>query len=269
LADNITYFDNLPSFIHSLRRKYGVVDTILDIGCGIRPFGWIKSKQILCVEPFDPYRKVLTSTYGKDGLLAIKTDLLNLTSVVSPSDFNIVSLIDVIEHLPKDVGITSLKKILDEKPKAFLVFTPQGFMPQHAEAEDAWGFNSETQQEHLSGWDIEDFENLGFQEFMIVKDLHCENGKNWNGLLAIYSDKPQHKNNWAIWDPALDPNSPDVSATHIIVIGRHNRFSGSVVGTHLSQFERKIYLPSLSFLPEILRTFYLKLLNIIVTLLNK
>jgi hypothetical protein len=245
------HLENLRELSKRLQKKYGKVNSVLDIGCGIRPFGWLRSKIIVCIEPFDDYRKNLVESFGSESLFAIKGDLQTLEDTIDSSQFSIVSIIDVIEHLPKPDGELALKKIIDGGARNILVFTPDGFMPQHSDQKDAWGFDSGSQQEHLSGWIAEDFMRLGFQEFWYVKNLHVSEGKAWHGMLAIYSKKDKFTSKYGFWDPSEKIGAPPKNIKNLVVFGRHNRYSGTVVGTHShANIGRKIYIPSLQFLPR-------------------
>lgn len=260
---------NIEELSKSLSRAYGSFDSILDIGCGIRPFSWVDSKHITCVEPFDPYRNILISTFGNESLVALKGDFLSVTEIVDAQQFDAVTLIDVIEHLPKNDGYEGIRKIIESGVKLFFVFTPDGFMPQHAEEIDAWGLNSGSQQEHLSGWTVEDFDGLGFTDYWIVDSLHVENGKSWNGLLAVYDIREVGTGRGiGFWDPSEFPNSPPENKDSVLVFGRHNRFSGSVVGTHQNRIDVKYYIPSLSFAPKQFRAVYKLAIKTILKIVN-
>lgn len=266
--NNKFYVETLDELSSKLRKKFGRVETILDIGCGIRPFAWVRSNSIVCVEPFDVYRKSLISSFGLERLVAIKANLESVTSIIDPSQFSLVTLIDVIEHLSKESGENALRSLIEKGARNILVFTPNGFMPQHAHGPDAWGFLSGSQQEHLSGWDVSDFLSLGFNEFWYVKNLHILDGKTWDGLLAIYSKKEIFKSKFYFWDPQEELNEDPVSCETLIVFGRHNRYSGTVLGVSKNiSYRRKIYLPSLSFLPKPLNSSYKTFLQMLIKFL--
>lgn len=260
---------SIPALSKKLKHKYGFFSSVLDIGCGIRPFSWVSSERITCVEPFEPYRKILMSSFGSESLVALKGDFLGVTNVVDVDQFDAVTLIDVIEHLPKEDGVRGLKTLIEQGVERLFVFTPDGFMPQHAEEVDAWGLNSGSQQEHLSGWVVEDFSALGFSEFWIVESLHVENGEVWDGLLAVYEKRREASSSkFVLWDPVASPNNPPLNPGRVIVFGRHHRKSGTVIGTHQSKLGRKYYLPSLSFLPQSVRRVYKSLLQFIIATVN-
>jgi hypothetical protein len=258
--------DTFEELINILNKKYGKQRKVLDIGCGIRPFSWLDSEIIVCIEPFDQYRAILSASFSNEGLVALKGDLASAADITNPADYDLVTLIDVIEHLPKQDGITALKRLIDTNAELIMVFTPDGFMPQHTEEEDAWGLKSGTQQAHLSGWDRADFDALGFNEYIFVKDLHVEDMGKWNGLLAIRDVRDNNLTKIDLWDPDLYPNSPPEKSDRVVVFGRHNRFSGTVVGTHQQRIKNKYYVPSLRFLPSSLMKSYKLVLSKIIRL---
>jgi Methyltransferase domain len=72
--------------------------------------------------------------------------------------FDLVTLYDVIEHLPKSRGYTLLEKCEELSSKYVLLQTPNGFQEQGPE------FGNEHQR-HLSGWFPHDLEGLGYKVY--------------------------------------------------------------------------------------------------------
>lgn len=183
--------------------------------------------------------------------------------------FDAITIMDVVEHIDKQSVVASLKRMIDEGAHQIIVFTPEGFMPQHTVEVDAWGLSGAEMQDHVSGWTIEDFESLGFQNFIRVKDLHYEGDEVWNGLMAIYERKKIVDRERLFVAPDFD--DPDilrpvetVRVNTLFVFGRHNRLSGTVNGAVNIHCKRRIYLPSLTFLPKVLRSLYLRSLRLIL-----
>jgi hypothetical protein len=69
--------------------------------------------------------------------------------------FDLVTLFDVIEHLPKRQGFELLERCERLTCKYIVVNTPNGFLEQGPE------YGNEFQR-HLSGWFPHDFEGLGY-----------------------------------------------------------------------------------------------------------
>lgn len=72
--------------------------------------------------------------------------------------FDLVTLYDVIEHLPKRLGYELLERCEALTAKYVLLQTPNGFLEQGPE------FGNEHQR-HLSGWFPHDFEGLGYSVY--------------------------------------------------------------------------------------------------------
>jgi SAM-dependent methyltransferase len=72
--------------------------------------------------------------------------------------FDLVTMFDVIEHLPKRQGFELLEKCERLTDKYILVQTPNGFLEQGPE-------HGNELQRHLSGWFAHDFEGLAYSVY--------------------------------------------------------------------------------------------------------
>ena len=248
---------------------YKHFDTVLDVGAGIRPFSLVPSTRITCVEPYAEYRKYLNLNFSVENLQTLNAYFHDLSDVVDVDSFDTITIMDVVEHIDKQSVISSLERIIGAGANRIIIFTPEGFMPQHTVEVDAWGLSGAEMQDHVSGWEIEDFEKLGFQKFIRVKDLHYEGDEAWNGLMAIYECNKVVDRKRLLVAPDFD--GPDtlrpvetLRVKTLFVFGRHNRSSGTVNGAMNIHCERRIYLPSLTFLPKFLRASYLRFLRLIL-----
>lgn len=77
------------------------------------------------------------------------------------SDYDLILLIDVIEHFDKDAGLAIINFLL-EKGKNLIIATPDGFVEQ----EEVYGNPYEI---HRSGWSKSDFKNFT-QKFFVNHD---------------------------------------------------------------------------------------------------
>jgi hypothetical protein len=149
------------------------VSTVLDIGAGLRPFGWYKPKQHICVEPHEPYADRLREAgYWVWGMTAVEA--LDLAFGGPPIDA--VYLLDVIEHMPRGEGEHVLEMARRLNPRQIIVSTPNGFLAQHG---DAWGLGGEHWQEHRSGWAPADFPGWTISYY--------DNGAPCGGFTAVSS----------------------------------------------------------------------------------
>lgn len=105
-------------------------------------------------------------------------DVLRLENTIAERSFDCVASIDVIEHLTPEEGLRFLRTLERIARKRVVIFTPNGFLPQPATADNA-------HQEHISGWSAAQMQSLGYRVFGI-------NG--WRPLRGLYA-KPR----WPQW----------------------------------------------------------------------
>jgi len=82
-------------------------------------------------------------------------DVRDIRKLFSPGQFDACIALDLIEHLTKDEGLQLLKDMEKVASKRVIVFTPNGFVPQHGAKDDL--------QEHLSGWEPGEMRALGYR----------------------------------------------------------------------------------------------------------
>lgn len=91
----------------------------------------------------------------------LKGDLDDVLASLDGRKFDLVTLYDVIEHLPKKLGYELLERCEQLTSKYVLLQTPNGFLEQGPE------FGNEHQR-HLSGWFPHDFAGLGYKVYGAV-----------------------------------------------------------------------------------------------------
>lgn len=140
---------------HTLTRPNGLVEcaSVLDVGAGIRPFGWYTPDEHICIEPFDPYCRILA---GAGYQVYQRTACMGL-SVLSAEA---VLLLDVLEHMDKIVGQRVVELAMRSASRQVVVYTPNGFVKQEG---DAWGLGGDEWQRHRSGWLPQDFPGWAIQ----------------------------------------------------------------------------------------------------------
>lgn len=133
---------------------------VLDLGCGIlQQFGGtIPCEYYLAVDGFLPYLEHLNASISAMTLHGMLPDVCNQ---FLDNSWDIVLLIDVIEHLEKEDGLAVLDHMERIARHKVIIDTPLGFQPQ--EAWDAWGFPVCELQAHLSGWEQEEFTDRGYE----------------------------------------------------------------------------------------------------------
>lgn len=159
LNERTIWYDK-NSFWSSVEKYIEYVDVALDIGCGIVPMNYFRPALHIMLEPYKEYVDILLQRHAKDkSVFVLAGNAQELLPYFTDNSVDSVFLLDVIEHFEKNIGIELLRQAERIARRQIVVFTPLGFMPQHAEhgETDGWGLNGTVFQEHLSGWLPEDF----------------------------------------------------------------------------------------------------------------
>ena len=139
--------------------------TVLDVGCGVGA----TLTEFCCPIKIgvDAHRPYLEN--AKDGEQFIKLNFMaeRLNEIFLPNSMDSVTLIDVIEHFEKEVAFHVLRQVEEIAAKRVIVFTPRGFF-QQIEV-DHYGLGGESFQRHRSGWEVEDFQKLGYNVVIFSK----------------------------------------------------------------------------------------------------
>ncbi|MEL1135720.1 methyltransferase domain-containing protein [Desulfitobacterium sp. THU1] len=141
--------------------------SVLDIGCGIGA----TLKEFPCpiklgLDAHEPY---LIKAGAIAQIIPLKLKAERIGEVFLPQSIDCVTLIDVIEHLKKEVGSEILSQAERIASKKVIVFTPRGFFKQMEE--DHYGLGGEEFQTHRSGWEVEDFLTRGY-EVVLFSQFH-------------------------------------------------------------------------------------------------
>jgi SAM-dependent methyltransferase len=139
--------------VFCLKRELRDCESVLDLGCGsFSPLKYCKSvKHSIGVETFEvaieesKKRKIHTEYIEK------KVEEVDFPE----NSFDAVIMIEVLEHLPENIGYAMFEKAEKWAKKKVIVSTPNGFLPQQA-------LDGNPFQKHLSGWSIETMKKMGF-----------------------------------------------------------------------------------------------------------
>lgn len=144
----------MHTLVYELQKELRDCKSVIDLGCGpsspLQYCPWIEHS--IGVEAFEPY---LEQSRAKK----IHTEYLNarLETLDFPDkSVDAVILIDVLEHLPEELGYQILKKAERWARKKVIVSSPNGFIEQSA-------LDGNELQKHLSGWDNARMKSLGFR----------------------------------------------------------------------------------------------------------
>ena len=144
----------------TLRRKLEVhvreSDSILDIGCGIRPLADLRfNNPMLCVDIYPPYLDRI-----KRDKLTLLWDARKPLDCFIDQSYDVVALFDIIEHLDKETAVSLIFQAQSIARRKVVVFTPDGFLPQDS---DAWKMGGDEFQKHRSGFKLNELQDLGFK----------------------------------------------------------------------------------------------------------
>lgn len=134
------------------------IRTVLDVGCGLS----LKSQYIdaefrVGIDIYFPYLKKIGS---KVPYVAVNADALQIGNLFLPHSFDLVLLLDIIEHLQKDDSMRLLSLAEKIARVAVIIETPKGYIPQNI---DILGFDGHTYQTHRSSWEPEEFIAQGYK----------------------------------------------------------------------------------------------------------
>lgn len=139
--------------------------TVLDIGCGVGA----SLKHVRCPIKIgvDAHRPYLENVNNDNQFIKINFPAERISELFLPKSLESVTLIDVIEHFEKEVASDVLRQLEEIASKKVIIFTPRGFFKQ--EDIDHYGLGGESYQRHRSGWEVEDFQELGYNVVIFSK----------------------------------------------------------------------------------------------------
>lgn len=157
----VTHKDVLDAINELLIDSYSV----LDVGCGV----CTTLKELCCPLKIgvDAHRPYLENVKYGEPFIRLNFTAERLSELFLPKSLDSVTLIDVIEHLEKEVGLDVLRQVEEIAAKKVIVFTPRGFF--ELKEFDHYGLGGESYQRHRSGWEIEDFQKLGYNIVIFSK----------------------------------------------------------------------------------------------------
>ncbi len=156
---NLFYrFKALGAIFHTLdyclQRELKDCESVLDLGCGpSSPLQYCRNiKYSIGVEVFTPYLEESKKRNIHTKYIDKKIEEIDFAE----NSFDAVMMIEVLEHLPENLGYEVLKKAEKWAKKKVIISSPNGFVPQKEVDNNLW-------QKHLSGWDYKKLKNLGFK----------------------------------------------------------------------------------------------------------
>lgn len=136
----------------------GKIKTVLDVGCGLS----LKSQYIeadirVGLEIYPTYLEKIEADVPYVGIVG---NAMDMDKLFLPKSFDLVLLLDILEHVEKEDGIKLLEMAETIAREAVIVETPKGYVPQNI---DIWGWGGHEHQTHRSGWEPEELADRGYQ----------------------------------------------------------------------------------------------------------
>ena len=153
-----------PTLDHCLQGELVDCNSVLDIGCGpSSPLQYCENIEYSVeVEAYKPYLEKSKEKNIHTKYIDSKIEDLNFPN----RSFDAVIMIEVIEHLSKQDGLSILRKAEKWARKKVIVTTPNGFLQQK-------DIDNNPYQRHLSGWSLKEMnKTLGFKIYGLA-GLKC------------------------------------------------------------------------------------------------
>lgn len=136
----------------------GKIKSVLDVACGLS----LKSQYIAADirVGVDIYRPYLEKIQADVPYVALQADALAIGKLFLPRSFDLVLLLDIVEHLEKKDSIRLMDMAEEIARVAVIVETPKGYVPQNM---DIWGHGGDEFQTHRCGWEPEELAARGYR----------------------------------------------------------------------------------------------------------
>ena len=138
----------------------GAPSTVLDVACGLS----LKSRYIPAGfrVGLDLHRPYLEAVDTGVPWVPIVGDATKLDELFLPNSFDLVLLLDIVEHVEKYQALDMIRQAEEIARVAVVIETPKGFLPQDL---DILGFDAHHLQTHRCGFETEELEELGYRVF--------------------------------------------------------------------------------------------------------
>lgn len=142
------------TYIRALRRVLADCSSCLDVGCGASsPVRFVQLGYAVGLDAHPPTLEQARLHQTHDDYRGIPAQ--EIGRHFGEASFDCVVALDLIEHLAKDEGHALIAAMERIARKRIVLFTPNGYLPQHSHEGDL--------QEHRSGWTAGELRRLGFR----------------------------------------------------------------------------------------------------------
>ena len=135
----------------------GRIVSVLDVGCGLS----LKSQYIEADirVGLDAHRPYLEKIDAKVPYVCLQGDATKLRELFLPKSFDMVLLLDIVEHLEKPAAIDLIEQAEAIARRAVVIETPEGFLPQNI---DILGLGGSHFQTHRCGFEVAELKARGY-----------------------------------------------------------------------------------------------------------
>ncbi len=148
----------------------GHISTVLDVGCGLSfKTQYIKADIRVGLDVYRPYLHKIDATVP---YICINADASQIDSLFLEKSFDIVTLLDIVEHLEKPDALELIGKAGKLARRAVVIETPLGYLPQNM---DILGLGGDHFQTHRCGFEAGELEAMGFE--IVIRPYELSNVK--------------------------------------------------------------------------------------------
>lgn len=164
-------------------------ESLLSLCCGIGlELSGLDTKEVTAVDIYQGYLDKVKERCPQAKL--VLSDALDYARLTKSNSFDVVSIIDGIEHMKKKTGLRLIKEMKRIAKREILLFTPQGpgddgYLKN--EPHNAWGIEGADHfQLHQSGWTLDELEELGFKAIVATEDT-SQHGEPYTALMMRWT----------------------------------------------------------------------------------
>lgn len=153
----------------------GQIETVLDVGCGLSLKSQYLDAQVrVGVEIHRPFIERIDATVP---YAVVNANALDIDRLFLPKSFDLVLILDVVEHLEKADAWRLIDMAEAIARVAVIIETPRGFVPQDI---DIWHGGGDQYQTHRSGWEPDEFSARGYE--VRLRDYRMSDAKRHSSL---------------------------------------------------------------------------------------
>ncbi|MDP1671025.1 MAG: class I SAM-dependent methyltransferase [Alphaproteobacteria bacterium] len=148
----------------------GHIGSVLDVGCGLSfKTQYIKADIRVGVDAYRPYLEKIDATVP---YVCINADAQQIDSLFLHKSFDIVALLDIVEHLEKSDALELIEQAGELARRAVVIETPLCILPQNM---DILGLGGDHYQTHRCGFEAEELEAMGYE--IVIRTYELANVK--------------------------------------------------------------------------------------------